>query len=71
LIPHFRENFRGALKIHVKVLSSRPLCWYFCWHRRTSVRGEFRYFERGEIEQMARKNHGARAKPNTSTAELL
>src|SRR5882724_6149282 len=67
----FSGKFSRCIENTLKVLSSRPLCWYFCWHRGTSVRGEFRYFERGEIEQMARKNHGARAKPNSSTAELL
>src|ERR1700738_525515 len=32
-ISGFRENFRDALKRHVKVHSSRPFCWHFCWYR--------------------------------------
>src|SRR5207244_4980179 len=32
-ISDFQEHFRGTLKTHVKVRSSRPCCWHFCWYR--------------------------------------
>jgi hypothetical protein len=32
-ISDFQEHFRGTLKTHVKVRSSRPFCWHFCWYR--------------------------------------
>src|SRR5882757_3937528 len=32
-LSDFQEYFRGALKTHVKVQRSRPVCWHFCWYR--------------------------------------
>ena len=29
----FQIFFGDALKTHVKVCCSRPLCWHFCWYR--------------------------------------
>lgn len=34
LIPHYQENFRGALKTRVKIHCSCPVCWHFCWYLR-------------------------------------
>jgi hypothetical protein len=68
LIPYFQENFRGALKTRVRVHDSRPVCWHFCWYLgEQTFAAPFAIPNKG-IEQMARKNDGASANPNTSTA---
>jgi hypothetical protein len=63
LIPDFPENFHDALKTRVKILPSRPFCWHFCWYRGANVSRRISAIPNEKIEQMARKNHGASAKP--------
>jgi hypothetical protein len=54
-----RKNFREALKTQVKVRSSRPLCWHFCWYRKNQTFAVNFDIPNERIEQMARKNGGA------------
>jgi hypothetical protein len=56
------------LKTQVKVHSSRPFCWHFCWYRETKRSPANFDIPNEGIEQIARKNDGASANPNTSTA---
>ena len=62
-IPDFQKYFLGTLKIHVKIHSSRPFCWHFCWYRWSKRSRRISAIPNERIEQMARKNHGASAKP--------
>jgi hypothetical protein len=63
----FGETSAGALKIRAKVRGSRPFCWYFCWYPKEQTFTANSAIPNEGIEQIARKNHGASAKPNTST----
>lgn len=42
---------------------SRPICWYFCWYRENKRSRRLSLFRTKGIEQMARKNDGARTNP--------
>jgi len=41
------------------VSPSRPVCWYFCWHREIKTIAANFAIPNDGIEQMARKNGGA------------
>jgi hypothetical protein len=56
------------LKIHAKVRSSRPFLLAFLLVSGTNVFTAHSAIPNEEIEQMARKNDGVNANPNTSTA---
>ena len=62
-IPDFQKYFLGTLKIHVKIHSSRPFCWHFCWYRGIKRSRRISLFLNYGIEQMDRKNDGAAANP--------
>src|SRR5205085_7889401 len=42
----FRGHLRGSLKTLVKSESSRPICRYFCWHRKIKRSRRICYSER-------------------------
>ena len=62
-IPDFQKYFLGTLKIHVKIHSSRPFCWHFCWYRKSKRSRRISAIPNDGIEQITRKNDGACAKP--------
>ncbi len=47
---------------------SRPFCCHFCWYRAKKRSRRISLFPNEGIEQIASKNDGASANPNTSTA---
>jgi hypothetical protein len=63
----FRQNFRAALKTHAKSsYQLSVLLAFLLVSREQTFTANFAIPNEG-IEQMARKNHGASANPNTST----
>jgi predicted outer membrane lipoprotein len=60
LIPYFLEKFRDALKIRVKIHRSSPICWHFCWYLGRATFATNFAISNEQMEQMTRKNHGAR-----------